>query len=138
MATAPAAWQRPEAMKTFLVLVMLFALGVGALFVPVSGRSFWDRAQQHRIPTAVARGAAHGLRATWDFFASLGQRPSQNGATQEAPAHSPRHPSRKAQAQAAAQPPHRTGREGIVPQKPKESLQESDRAALDSLVAHSH
>jgi hypothetical protein len=115
-------------MKAFLILTMLLLLGAAALFVPVSGRSFCARAQQHGIPAAIARGNAHGLRATWDFLTQP---------TRDPPAHSPRHASRKAQA-ASAQPAHRAGREGIVPQPPKEKLGRNDRAALDSLVAHSH
>jgi hypothetical protein len=123
-------------MKSLLVLFLML-LAAAALLVPVSGRSFWSRAQERGIPAAVARGVAHGMRATWDFVTSLGHDSSEAQATRESPAHSPKHPSRKAQA-AAAQPAHRAGREGIVPQPPKEKLERNDRAALDSLVAHSH
>ena len=128
-------------MKALLLFVVLSAALAAALFVPLGGRSFWQRAQEHGIPRAVARGTAHGLRATWDFLASLSHgtdspgSPSGAGPTAEGPAHSPRHASRKAQA-AAAQPAHRTSREGIVAQPPKEKLGQSDRAALDDLVAH--
>ncbi len=124
-------------MKAAFVLLLLIALGTAALLVPVSGRSFWSRAQERGIPAAAARGVAHGMRATWDFFSSLGHDFSGTQPTREPPAHSPKHPSRKAQA-ASAQPAHRAGREGIVPQPPKEKLERTDRAALDSLVAHSH
>src|ERR1700674_2364554 len=125
-------------MKAFFVSMLLFGLLCAALFLPVSGRSFCARAQEHRIPAAVARGTAHGLRATWDFFASLDHRsdPSASQPTREQPAHSPRHPSRKAQP-AAAQPVHRASREGIVAQPPKEKIEARDRVALDALVAHS-
>ena len=124
-------------MKAFLIFLILGTALVAALFVPLQGRSFWQRAQAHGIPRAVARETAHGLRATWDFLASLSHRNASPDArpTDGAPAHSPRHVSRKAQA-AAAQPAHRISREGIVAQPPKEKLGQSDRAALDDLVAH--
>jgi len=122
-------------MKACLILTLL--LGAAALLVPVSGRSFFARAQEHGIPAAVARGTAHGLRATWDFLSSLGPGSSATQPTRDPPANSPRHASRKAQA-AAPQASRRTGREGIIPQPPKESLERSDRAALDSLVTRSH
>jgi hypothetical protein len=124
-------------MKACLILTLLLLLGAAALLVPVSGRSFLARAQEHGIPAAVARVTAHGLRATWDFLSSLGHGSSATQPTRDPPAHSPRHASRKAQA-AAPQPAPRAGREGIVPQPPKEKLERTDRAALDSLVAHSH
>src|ERR1700682_3304761 len=135
MAGARATWQRRGAMKVLLLLTTVLLLGAAALFVPIAGRSFLSRAQERGIPAAVARGAAHGLRATWDFFSSLGHGSSEGQPTREPPAHSPRHPSRKAQA--AAQPAHKVGRDGILPQPPKEKLEQTDRAALDSLVAHS-
>jgi hypothetical protein len=116
-------------MKSFLLLVVVFGLAGAVLFVPVAGRSFWARAQERGIPAAIARGTAHGLRAAWDSLAALGQH-------EPAPAHPPRHLSRKAQA--AAQPIHRAGREGILAQPPKEKLQPADRAALNSLIAHAH
>ena len=123
-------------MKAFLLVLVLSAALAAALFVPLEGRSFWQRAQEHGIPRAMARDTAHGLRATWDFLASLSHRTQSTGAqpTNETPAHSPRHASRKAQA-ASAQPAHRISREGIVAQPPKEKLQPADRAALDDLVA---
>jgi hypothetical protein len=123
-------------MKACLLVTMLL-LGAAALLVPVSGRSFLARAQDHGIPAAVARGTAHALRASWDFLSSLGHGSSGTQPTRDPPAHSPRHASRKAQAD-AAQPARRAGREGIVPQPPKEKLERTDRAALDSLVVHSH
>lgn len=125
-------------MKSFLIALMFCALLGGALFCPIAGRSFWQRAQAHGIPVAMARGTAHGLRAGWDFLASLGQRAetSVGRGIRGPPAYSPRHPSRKAQAQAAAaQPAHRASREGIVPQPLKEHLGSSDRAALGALLS---
>lgn len=140
MAAVRAAWQPPGRMKAFFVVLILVAALAAALFVPLGGRSFWQRAQAHGIPRAIARGTAHGLRAGWDFLASLSHRtgsPESPAAqpTREPPAHSPRHASRKAQA-ATAQPVQRTSREGIVAQPPREKLGQSDRAALDDLVAH--
>ena len=135
MAGAAAPWQRRGAMKTFFVLVLVTALAVGALFVPIAGKSFWQRAQERGIPAALARATAHGMRATWDFVTSMGHDALDTRTTQEGPQHSPRHPSRKAQA-AAQQPARRPGREGIVPQPPKEKIEQTDRDALDSLVAH--
>jgi hypothetical protein len=120
-------------MKAFFFTMLLFGLLGAALFLPVSGRSFCARAQEHRIPAAVARGTAHGLRATWDFLTSLDRR--ADPAQREQPAQSPRHPPRKAQA-AAPQPVHRASREGIVAQPPKEKIEARDRVALDALVAH--
>jgi len=135
MAAGDGAWQRRLAMKSLLIVLALCALLGAALFCPIAGRSFWQRAQAHGIPAAMARGTAHGLRAGWDFLASLGEHArTSGGATQKPPAYSPRHPSRKAQA-AAAQPARRTSREGIVPQQPKENLESSDRAALDALLS---
>jgi hypothetical protein len=136
MAGGAAAWQRPLAMKALLLTLVLCAALLAALVVPLQGRSFWQRAQEHGIPAAVARGTAHGLRATWDYLSSLSHRTDSPGTqpTREPPAHSPRHASRKSQA--AAAPAHRASREGIVAQPPKEQLPQSDRAALDNLVAH--
>ena len=117
----------------FFALIFCLALAA-ALFAPLAGRSFWQRSQEHGIPRGIARGAAHGLRASWDFFASLSHRTSSSGAqpTREPPAHSPRPASQKAQAASA----RRASREGIVAQPPKEKIVQSDRAALDDLVAH--
>jgi hypothetical protein len=105
-------------MKTLLLLFLLAAFAVG-LFVPLGGKTIWARAQERGLPLAAARLTARGLRASWNFVAGLGQRPSPH-ATQQAQAHSPQ---------------RRAWREGIVPQPPKEKLQKNDRAALDKLVA---
>lgn len=98
-------------MKWLLALVLVGAAGVALLFVP---------------PRQAALATAHGLRAGWDWLSSLGPHHAAATAT-HAP---PKHPSRKAQAAMA----RRTSREGIVAQRPKETLQPSDRAALDTLV----
>ena len=117
-------------MKSLFVMLLVLGLLAGALFVPVGGRSFWARAQARGLPAAVARGAAHGMRAGWDFVASLGD---HRQPTAEGTAHSPpKHPSRKAQA--AAPGIHRASRDGIVAQAPKERIEQIDRSALDALV----
>ncbi len=94
-------------MKWILALFLIAAVGGAAMFVP---------------PKTAARMTARGLRATYDWLASLGP----HDATRQ------RRTSRKVQAATA----HRTSREGIVAQPPKEHLVQSDRAALDSLVRH--
>jgi hypothetical protein len=130
MAGARRAWQR-RAVKTAFALLLLVAGVAAALLVPIEGRTLWARAVERGIPAAAARATAHALRATWDALASLSH---DRKPTPEPPQHSPRHPSRKAQASA---PAHKS-REGIVPQPPKEKLGSDDRAALDQLVSRSH
>jgi len=106
MAVPRAAWQL-AGMRWLLGLMLVGAVAAALLLVK---------------PKTAALATVRGLRATWSWLASLGP--------QQSPHAPPRHPSRKAQAAAA----RRTSREGIVPQPPKEKLQASDRAALDSLV----
>lgn len=120
-------------MKAFLLLALLCALAVAALFMPVGGRSFLVRAHQRGIPAAIARAAAHALRSGWDALASLGDDGASR--TTRRTGQPPKWAARKVQA--AWGPVHRTSREGIVPQPPKEKLADSDRAALDALVAQS-
>jgi hypothetical protein len=98
-------------MKWLLALVLLGALAYAVVVVP---------------PRTAARWTAGGLRAGWDWLASV-------GSTQDDPPQAPpRHLSRKAQ---AASPQRRATRDGIVPQPPKETLHPGDRAALDTLIA---
>lgn len=119
-------------MKAALALLIL-CLCAGALFVPIGGKSFWTRANEKGLPRAAAQATAHGLRAGWDFIAGLGHREP----TADKPAHSPAPPKHVSRAQAAAAQPaqRRASREGIVAQPPKERLEQTDRAALDQLVA---
>jgi len=98
-------------MKWLFLLLVAGALAWAVLFVP---------------QRTAARYAARGLRAAWDFIESIG---AEKRSAREKPQ---RQVSRKAQ---AATPQRRGGREGIVPQPPKETLRPNDRAALDSLVA---
>ena len=106
-------WQL-AGMKWLLALLLVGAAGVALLFVP---------------PRQAALATAHGLRAGLDWLSSLGPHRGATAAT-HAP---PKHPSRKAQVAMAK----RASREGIVAQHPKETLQPSDRDALDSLVRSS-
>lgn len=94
-------------MKWILALFLIAAVAGAATFIP---------------PKTAARMTARGIRATWDWLASLGP-PKANPH---------RRVTRKVQAAAA----HRTSREGIVAQPPKEHLGQADRTALDSLVRH--
>ena len=109
MAARGRAWQRAD-MKWLLALVLVGAAGVALLFVP---------------PRKAALATAHGLRAGWTWLSSLGPH--------AAPAAPAKVPPRKVQAAVGK----RTSREGIVAQRPKETLQPSDRAALDDLVHRS-
>ena len=100
-------------MKWLLALALVGAAGVALLYVP---------------PRQAALATAHGLRAGWDWLSSLGPHPTAAAA---------RPPAKKKAPQAQASVGKRTSREGIVAQRPKETLQASDRAALDSLVRRS-
>ena len=102
-------------MKWLFALLVAFAVAWAVAFVP---------------PRTAAKLAARGLRAGWDWVASLGPE-----ATRRTPPARPpqRQLSRKAQ---AATPQRRASRDGIVPQQPRETLRPNDRAALDSLVAN--
>src|SRR5215813_11206682 len=98
-------------MKWLLALALLGALAWFAVSVP---------------PRSAARMAARGLKAGWDWVASV-------GATRRDP---PRTPARVSSAKVqAATPQRRATRDGIVPQPPKETLRPSDREALDDLLA---
>jgi len=80
-------------------------------------------------PRTAARLAARGLRAGWEWVASVGSEASRREPPGRTTARSP-----TAKIQAAT-PQRRATRDGIVPQPPKETLQPSDRAALDGLLA---
>jgi hypothetical protein len=138
--------------KLAVALVVATALCC-AIFWPVGGRSFWRRAEERGLQRAAARLAARGLRSAWDFVASHGP----HGPTRRAePPHAPQRralargsmehaagappsslPSGRAAATqlpergAAAQP---AGPDRIVAQPPRETLHQSDRAALDKLL----
>ena len=101
-------------MKLVFVMLLLGGLFGGGYIV----------ATDRNAARSAARLTARGLRATWEWLDSLdaGREPAQRAL----PA---RRVSRKAQARTAS-------REGIVPQQPKEKLQPSDRAALDTLLPH--
>ncbi len=103
-------------MKWLLALALAGALAWTVAFVP---------------KRTLAKLAARGLRAGWDWVVSIGndagRRPAPGSPGQQKTA-------RKAQ---AATPQRRPTRDGIVPQPPKEMLRPNDRAALDSLVAKS-
>lgn len=115
-----------------------------AVFWPVGGRSFWQRAEERGLQRAAARLAARGIRSAWDFVASLG---SSAPAERAGPPHPPK---RRALARgpvaASAPPPGRAaapergaaaqpaGPDRIVAQPPRETLQQSDRAALEKLL----
>lgn len=125
-----------------------------AIFWPVGGRSFWRRAEERGLQRAAARLAARGLRSAWDFVASHA---SPTPARRAEPPHPPqrralRHPelARGAPQNAAARLPERgapaqpsgadriaaqpAGPDRIVAQPPRETLHQSDRAALDKLL----
>jgi hypothetical protein len=102
-------------MKWLLALVMLGAIGYAVASVP---------------PRTAARLTARGLRAGWDWLASIRSEATWDESPARAPSRA--HPG-KAQ---AAMPQRRANRDGIVPQPPKETLHPSDRAALDDLLAH--
>jgi hypothetical protein len=101
-------------MKWFLALLLLGAVAYAIVSVP---------------PRTAARLTARGLRAGWDWFASVASEAIQPESPSGTPA---RQLSRKAQ---AAVPQRRASRDGIVPQPPKETLQPGDRAALNTLLA---
>jgi hypothetical protein len=101
-------------MKWLFGLMLVGAVALAALCVP---------------PKAAARITARGLRSSWNWISSLG-----DDARRDAPA-KPRRATRRAQA--AALPQRRAGRDGILPQPPRERLLPSDRAALDDLLERS-
>ena len=102
-------------MKWLLLLLVAGGIAWAVAFVP---------------PRTAAKMAARGLRAGWDWVASISPQPGRRAPPAAPPQ---RQASRKAQ---AATPQRRATREGIVPQPPRETLRPNDRAALDSLVAN--
>ena len=140
-------------MKALIAMALLCALVAGALFWPVGGRSFWQRAGERGLPQATARLAARGLRSAWDLVF----RRHGGSATPEAPAHSPTPPRRASRKAEPARVAAATGRESahatqpttssipvhaaglvgpdrIVAQPAKESLQPDDRQGLEKLL----
>jgi hypothetical protein len=136
-------------MKSLIAVALLCALVAGALFWPVGGRSFWQRADERGLPHATARLAARGLHSAWDLV--FGRRGGAAGA--EAPAHSPpvRRVARKPEPSrtvASVREPARgsvpgipvhaaglvAGPDRIVAQPAKESLQPGDRQGLEKLI----
>jgi hypothetical protein len=151
-------------MGKLAVALLVAAALCCAVFWPVGGRSFWQRAEERGLQRAAARLAARGLRSAWDFVASHG---SPAPARRAEPPHPPqrralRHPelARASKENAAprlpeggapaqpagpdrivAQPAGRdrvvaqqAGPDRIVAQPPRETLHQSDRAALDKLL----
>jgi hypothetical protein len=106
-------------MKWLFVILLIGGLAFAASSVP---------------PRKAARVAARALRAGWDWVASIGDDATRKDPAVRTP---PRH-WRKAQAatpQAENGQRRGAGREGIVPQPPKEKLRPTDREALDSLLS---
>ena len=99
-------------MKWILLLALLGGLAYAVATVP---------------PRTAARMAARGLRAGWDWVASLQADPPRHDAAKG--------PARGTAKIQAATPQRRATRDGIVPQQPKETLKPSDREALDDLLA---
>ena len=128
-------------MKALIAVALVCALVAGALFWPVAGRSFWQRADDRGLPRAAARLAARGLRSTWDL---VFHRPA---ATAPPPRPGPaRRVARKAEPARDPAPakdpdriPERTaslaaGPDRIVAQPPRETLRPGDRAGLEKLL----
>ena len=126
--------------KLLFAVVIAALLALGALVVPIEGRTAWQHAQgfsSKDSPAAVARAVAHGFRAGWDWVASARHAGTSAAATHSPPANSfPRHPSRKALARTSTEPAEPPGqsRDGIVKAPPTEQHAPGDRAALDKLV----
>ena len=121
-------------MKLLLAIALVLALCAGALFWPVSGRSFWTRASERGLPQATARMAARGLRSAWDLVARHSAPPPP--ATHGVPAHSAQRlaaaPRKTPDTRSAIEP--RGGPDHIVAQPPREKLGAQDRAGLEKLI----
>jgi hypothetical protein len=95
------------------LLLLLVAAIVAVFFVPLHGKTLWDRAQRHGFPAAaayVARGALHWFSGT------------------------PRKRSVAAAPVAAGRRAPEPAPERILKAPPKERLSSEDRASLDRLV----
>jgi hypothetical protein len=97
------------------LILLLVAAIVAVFFVPLHGKTLWDRAQRNRLPAAaahVARGAIHWF---------VGRPRSRSVAT--APV-------------AAGRRAPEPASERILKAPPKERLSSEDRASLERLVNH--
>ena len=124
-------------MKALIAVAIICALAAGALFWPLGGRSFWQRAGERGLPHAAAQSAARGVRSAWDLLFHHA-RP-----TPAAPVNSPAKVRRSARAIPETAPLPETipvraaglaGPDRIVAQPPKERLQANDRAGLEKLL----
>ena len=94
-----------------LAMLLLMAMVVAVFFVPLHGKTLWDRAERRTLPHAVGQVVRH----------TFGLSPAQSR-TAAAPS-----PGVRARAPQA-------GVDRIVKAPPKERLSSEDRAALDRLV----
>lgn len=108
-----------------IALAAVFALALAALvgFVPLGGRTLWQRAEERGWPRTAARTVARAGVAAWDW-------------ARKATAPAPQKP--RPQAVAHAAPPSRPARADHAPRPqiaPAERLSGQDRDDLDRLVA---
>ena len=111
-------------MKWLIGFCLLMAMALAVLFVPVGGKTLWSQGAGRE----VARFVARGLRAGWDALASIDAVAKPDKAhpvsTRAPPAHSQK-------------PRKVAGRDGILPQPPKEKLPSEDKEALRKLIEDS-
>jgi hypothetical protein len=94
-----------------LAMLLVMAMVVAVFFVPLHGKTLWDRAERRALPHAVGEVVRH----------TLGVSPAQQKvASAQAPTVRARAP--------------QSGVDRIVKAPPKERLSSEDRAALDRLV----
>ena len=110
-------WQRGRPMGKLLAFLLFAGVVAGLTFAVLH-------------PRPAARAVAHGLRAAWEWVETLS---TPEPPTRRPGRHSP--PARAVARAPAPSLPQRAGRDGIVAQPNKESLQPHDRAALDRLVS---